>query len=362
MNTSNEYNQQPQENETILDENISYKQRSQQRQLLLQKVQDSMNTVKNQEYSEFIKLNEYVFGLYQFFENDWKGFTEEADLEIGNCYKFCINKLNIFKNILRSFFSYMKNKGDDIVIECLDSFQKPIQKVKKQFIRFSERHPANNKSMQVLFEYSRYGRQFEYFLNFYAVDWLIKSKVKDIVPHLLSIFFLLRCFQTPQLKDLLKVYKKTKKITLPRKVHKSKTDSKLNIKEEIKSEEASSMEQIDSYNLSTESYIEADENKIFRYNNMNESHSTTSSHSTNYQQNIFYSLYPLKQYSFENNQNLSSCQKKELQENSEYHSKQQFNQDQVFLSRCNSQYQTQFDFNNAENNSDIDYLNSMLQF
>ncbi|KAL4449983.1 hypothetical protein ABPG74_015102 [Tetrahymena malaccensis] len=357
MNTSNEHNKQLQEDETFVEENIAFKQRQQQRQLLLQKVQDSMNTIKKQEYSEFIKLKDYVFGLYLFFENDWQGFTEEADLEIGNCYKFCINKLNIFKNILRSFFGYMKNKGDDIVIECLDSFQKPIQKVKKQFIRFSERHPANNKSMQVLFEYSRYGRQFEYFLNFYAVDWLIKSKVKDVVPHLLSIFFLLRCFQTPQLKDLLKVYKKTKKITLPRKVRKSKTDSKLMIKEEIKSEEATSMQQIDSYNISIDSYIGTEENKIVSYNNINESHSTTSSHSTNYQENIYYPLYPQKQYSFDNNQYFSSYQKNELQENLE-----QINQNEEFLSRCNSQYQTQFNHNNIENHAEIDYLNSMVEF
>ncbi|EAS00887.3 hypothetical protein TTHERM_00310580 (macronuclear) [Tetrahymena thermophila SB210] len=362
MSISNNFNEQFQEDETILEENIAYKQRQQQRQLLLQKVQDSMNTIKNKEYSEFIKLKEYVFGLYLFFENDWKGFSEEADLEIGNCYKFCINKLNIFKNILRSFFGYMKNKGDDIVIECLDSFQKPIQKVKKQFIRFSERHPANNKSMQVLFEYSRYGRQFEYFLNFYAIDWLIKSKVKDVVPHLLSIFFLLRCFQTPQLKDLLKVYKKTKKITLPRKVRKSKTDSKLNIKEEIKCEEATSMQQIDSYNLSTDSYNGAEDSKIATYNNINESHSTTSSHSTNYQQNIYYSLFPLKQNSLENNQHFSSCQKNDLQENIEYLSTEQINSNQLFLSRNNSQYQVQSNANNCENHSEIDYLNNMLDF
>lgn len=50
----------------------------------------------------------------------WNKFTERDDEYLLKLYEK-IDKNNVNKNILSSFLRYILEKGDDIVVECLDS-------------------------------------------------------------------------------------------------------------------------------------------------------------------------------------------------------------------------------------------------
>ncbi|KAL4510735.1 hypothetical protein ABPG72_004889 [Tetrahymena utriculariae] len=150
----------------------------------------------------------YMDELFQYFEKDWDSYTDEHDNQFQAQYKFTLERLNVFKNILRAFKNYMKTKGDSVVIECMDSLQKPINIIKKQFNFFSKRHAPNSRLLSLLFCYDRYGRQFEYFLNHYSLEWLASSKVKDLTQHIYTILYLCRCFKNESMQQNIKVNKK----------------------------------------------------------------------------------------------------------------------------------------------------------
>lgn len=69
-----------------------------------------------------------------------------------------IDKNNVNKNILSSFLRYILEKGDDIVVECLDSKQKELNTIRKELKNFTRNKKLNNNTINSFFNSKRYSK------------------------------------------------------------------------------------------------------------------------------------------------------------------------------------------------------------
>ncbi|KAL4438573.1 hypothetical protein ABPG74_015471 [Tetrahymena malaccensis] len=122
-----------------------------------------------------------------------------------------IQKNNISKNIIKSFFSYLLDtKNNDLLI---DFVQKGIQEseARKMVKNYYKSYGFNNNSLHKLIQHPKYGKAFEFYLTFEAEMWLAGSKVQQKETHLIYIDFLKLCCSNPKYSDHLVTYKKNKK-------------------------------------------------------------------------------------------------------------------------------------------------------
>ncbi|KAL4453006.1 hypothetical protein ABPG73_004784 [Tetrahymena malaccensis] len=195
--------------------------------------QNSLDQIANQQSSELPKLFEelsqeqmiqhilissyspqhkdlcqYLATLIPFFKNEWKGFNDDDDNYLVYCFNYYKEANNTVKNLVRSFITYMKKKCDSLIIECMDSENKDITSIQKNFKKFVGKQSINNNFLQKIIQSERYGIQFQYYLKVYSFHWLAKSKITNKYAHLIAIFFILRCFSNQSLIEEITAYKK----------------------------------------------------------------------------------------------------------------------------------------------------------
>ncbi|KAL4480554.1 hypothetical protein ABPG72_022309 [Tetrahymena utriculariae] len=160
---------------------------------------------------------DYLVMLYAYFMDNWKGFSQQDDEDLIQSFNQFNNTTNNVKNVIKAFIKYMTSTNSDgLVLECIDTLSKSSFDIIKQFKRFCDRHQVNNNYLQRIIKNERYGKQFQYFLQIYAIEWLYKSRVKDKVIHLLVILFLSRCFTNHDLLNNVAFYKKLHIAKIPK--------------------------------------------------------------------------------------------------------------------------------------------------
>ncbi|KAL4510807.1 hypothetical protein ABPG72_004961 [Tetrahymena utriculariae] len=170
---------------------------------------NEINKEQNPQNMNYTKKQEFILRIKDTSSQYWKKLTEEDDNYLLSLYEN-IDKNNINKNILSSFLKYIYDKGDNIVLECLDSKSKELKTIRKELKNFTRNKNLNNNTINSFFNSSRYAEQFEYFLKFYAIDYFSQSKVKDKNSHYICIAFFLRCFSSSKLREKMVVYNKSK--------------------------------------------------------------------------------------------------------------------------------------------------------
>ncbi|KAL4435710.1 hypothetical protein ABPG74_018261 [Tetrahymena malaccensis] len=163
----------------------------------------------NTQNMNITRKQEFILRIRDTSSQYWKQLTEEDDDYLLSLYEN-VDKNNINKNILSSFLKYIFDKGDNVVLECLDSKSKELKTIRKELKNFTRSKNLNNNTINSFFNSSRYSEQFEYFLKFYAIDYFSQSKVKNKDSHYICIAFFLRCFSSSKLREKMVVYNKSK--------------------------------------------------------------------------------------------------------------------------------------------------------
>ncbi|KAL4444845.1 hypothetical protein ABPG74_016053 [Tetrahymena malaccensis] len=122
---------------------------------------------------------------------------------------------NVVKNILKSFQKFIQNldqQEQQLIFEYTKKTYnyKEIKKIIKRSIStFGKRW---NMKLKFIIEKSLYKPLFEYYLKYRAFLWLNQSKVQHKEQHLAVLNFLKEAINNPLYIDLIKYYKKHKKI------------------------------------------------------------------------------------------------------------------------------------------------------
>ncbi|KAL4505947.1 hypothetical protein ABPG72_013708 [Tetrahymena utriculariae] len=102
-----------------------------------------------------------------------------------------LQKSNFVKNIIRSFYLFILESGDEIVIESMfENQQKGIIQIRKEFQTFTRQKKFNQSTLNSLINSKRFGKIFYYFLKYYIYDWVISRSVKDLKSHVIFITYL----------------------------------------------------------------------------------------------------------------------------------------------------------------------------
>ncbi|KAL4431514.1 hypothetical protein ABPG74_017219 [Tetrahymena malaccensis] len=150
----------------------------------------------------------YLTQLYYSFKYEWVDFEERDDNQLLEYFNFYKEANNTIKNLIKSFITYVNKKSDCLILECMDILEKDSATIKKQFKKFCDRHAINNNFLVRLIESERYGKQFQYYLRHYALQWLVQSKVNNKPAHMIGIFLSLRCFQNQTILQKITSYRK----------------------------------------------------------------------------------------------------------------------------------------------------------
>ncbi|EWS75970.1 hypothetical protein TTHERM_000158529 (macronuclear) [Tetrahymena thermophila SB210] len=133
----------------------------------------------------------------------------EENENINKHNQYTLKTNNLIKNILKQFYKFLiKKQNIQLVSEFI--FEKPapysIKLVKKYFDKFN----YNNFSLIKIIKHQNYGRGFEYFLTFEALDVLQSSKVKNMQQHIDCIQYLKECCVNQEQINEINFYKKNK--------------------------------------------------------------------------------------------------------------------------------------------------------
>ncbi|KAL4435555.1 hypothetical protein ABPG74_020331 [Tetrahymena malaccensis] len=140
---------------------------------------------------------------------DYQSKFEELDeTELMERYNH-IQKSNYLKNILRSFYVFMLNEGDEIVIESIvQDSSKTINQIRKEFNAFIKNKKLNQSTLVSFMKSKRFSQILYYYLCYYSYDWIMKGSISDIETHILCITYMKKCLKSDSLLNQIKVYKK----------------------------------------------------------------------------------------------------------------------------------------------------------
>ncbi|EAR90693.1 hypothetical protein TTHERM_00705090 (macronuclear) [Tetrahymena thermophila SB210] len=120
-----------------------------------------------------------------------------------------LQKSNFLKNILRSFYVYILEEGDEIVIESIvQDSKKNINQIRKEFNAFTKNKKLNQATLLSFMKSKRFSKIFYYYLSYYSLDWIMKGSIQDVQTHVLCITHLKRCFHSEDLINSIRIYKK----------------------------------------------------------------------------------------------------------------------------------------------------------
>lgn len=133
-----------------------------------------------------------------------------------------LRKSNSIKILLQSFKSFMKEKGDRVVIEGLNqSNTKVLEKIRKEFSTFMRTKNANNETFLAISKSDRYKIYLKYYLEHYALDDLLEScSDSSLEDHITCLAFLIKSLYEKELiQHIVKYKKKHSSIGNDRKKH-----------------------------------------------------------------------------------------------------------------------------------------------
>ncbi|KAL4502403.1 hypothetical protein ABPG72_011990 [Tetrahymena utriculariae] len=180
--------------------------------------EDDMNScsIKNQEYSkqslrsqtikdfnnktliDGIQINDKLFQNY----NDGNQDQDKSGL-------YTLKTNNLIKNILKKFYKFLIDKKNTLLVSEF-IVEKPAPYSIKLIKRYFERVNYNNFCLVKIIKHQNYGKGFEYFLTFEAVDEMYKSKVKNIQEHIDCISYLKECCVNQEQINEINFYRKNK--------------------------------------------------------------------------------------------------------------------------------------------------------
>ncbi|KAL4469495.1 hypothetical protein ABPG74_004748 [Tetrahymena malaccensis] len=172
-----------------------------------------MNTTPKIEANNLENLNSSISSSYSYTQDEISQYQEELNsMDADQIFELYakIAKSNEIKNILNQFENFINSSGDQIVIESISEtiHNIDISKVRKEFNTFCKIKQHNQSFLVSVMKSKRYSSLFQYFLNYYIIDWILNTNVKHIKTHLICIVFYLKCFQDHSLIDKIKTYKK----------------------------------------------------------------------------------------------------------------------------------------------------------
>ncbi|KAL4469484.1 hypothetical protein ABPG74_004737 [Tetrahymena malaccensis] len=171
-------------------------------------IESSNSVVINQLYisdSKFKNQNEDTINKYTFL-NECQGLQ---NYEILTMYSKC-SKSNAIKNIINQLQNFILCSDDQVVVESISELieQRNISQVRKEFNTFCKQKKLNQSFLVSVINSKRFSIFFEYFLNYYVLDWVFQRINKELSSHLICIIFFQRCFLDKTLIREIKTYKK----------------------------------------------------------------------------------------------------------------------------------------------------------
>ncbi|EAR89539.1 hypothetical protein TTHERM_00160540 (macronuclear) [Tetrahymena thermophila SB210] len=158
----------------------------------------TIKNLKSQTINGDIEIDNNLFQNYN---------NKNQDLDKSLQYTLKTN--NLIKNILKKFYKFLIDKKN---IQLVSEFiiEKPAPYSVKLIKRYFERVNYNNFCLIKIIKHQNYGKGFEYFLTFDAIDELYKSKVKNIQEHIDCISYLKECCANQEQINEINFYRKNK--------------------------------------------------------------------------------------------------------------------------------------------------------